>query len=90
MKIREGIESKLIKDVQYELDGMDIDGMVKRLVTKKEVKETVTRMVQEKIAQLIQDRAFMRIQKQMPILDAYVDEKVQGFLCSLVVRGNPK
>ena len=86
MNIRKNIEAKLVKDVQYELDEMDIDGMVKRLVDKKEVKDAVTRMVQEKIAQLVQDRAFERIQKQMPIIDACVNEKVQEFLYKLGVK----
>jgi len=86
MKIRKEIEEKLIKDVQYELDEMDIEGMVKRLVQKKEVKEAVARLVQDKIAQLVQERAFMRIQKQMPIIDACVNEKVQEFLYKLGVK----
>jgi len=86
MNIREDIENKLIKNVKYELDEMDIDGMVKRLVTKKEVKDAVTRMVMDKIAELVQERAFMRIQKQMPIIDACVNEKVQEFLYSLGVK----
>jgi len=86
MEIRKEIEEKLIKDIQYELDEMDIEGMVKRLVQKKEVKEAVSRLVQDKIAQLVQERAFMRIQKQMPIIDACVNEKVQEFMYKLGVK----
>lgn len=86
MNIRKDIEKQLIKDVQYELDEMDIEGIVKRLVSKKEVKDAVTRMVRENIASLIQERAFMRIKKQMPIIDACVNEKVQEFLYSLGVK----
>lgn len=86
MNISKQIEEKLIKDVRYELAEMDIEGMVKRLVDKKEVKQAVTRLVQEKIAQLVQERAFARIHKQMPIIDACVNEKVQEFLYSLGVK----
>lgn len=86
MNIRKDIEKKLIADVQYELNEMDIDGMVKRLVQKKDVQDAVKRMVQDKIAQLIQERAFAKIQKTMPIIDAVVNEKVQEFLYSLGVK----
>lgn len=87
MKMRDTIEKQLIRDIKYELDEIDIDGMVKRMIKNKEVGEAVKRMVQEKIAQMIQERAYMKIHKVMPIIDATVNEKVQEFLYTLGVKG---
>lgn len=86
MKIRNEIEKQLIREIKYELDEIDIDGMVKRMIKNKDVQEAVKRMVQDKIAQLIQERAFMKIHKVMPIIDATVNEKVQEFLYSIGVK----
>lgn len=87
MKMRDTIEKQLIRDIKYELDEIDIDGIVKRMIKNKEVGEAVKRMVQEKIAQMIQERAYMKIHKVMPIIDATVNEKVQEFLYTLGVKG---
>lgn len=86
MNIRKQIEKQIIKEVQYSLDEIDIDGMVQKLITSKAVNEAVKRMVQEKLATIIQEKAFSKIQKSMPIIDAYTNEKVQEFLYSLGVK----
>ena len=86
MKIRKDIEKQLIKDVQYELDEMDIDGMVKRLIKRKDVSDLVKSMIHEKIANIIQEKAFTKIKQVMPVIDAYTNEKVQEFLYSLGIK----
>lgn len=75
-----------MRDVQYALDEMDIDGMVKRMVSSKIVNEAVKRAVQEKLATIIQEKAFAKIQKQMPIIDAWTNDKVKEFLYGLGVK----
>jgi hypothetical protein len=84
--MKKQIEKQIINDIKSALDEMDIDGMVKRMVTNKAVNEAVKRMVQEKLSQMIQDKAFMKIQKSMPIIDAWTNEKVQELLYSLGVK----
>lgn len=84
--MRKQIEKQIMKDVQYALDEIDIDGMVKRMVTSKAINEAVRQAVKERLAQIIQEKAFMKIQKAMPIIDAWTNDKVQGFLYELGVK----
>ena len=84
--MKKQIEKQIIRDIKYALDELDIDGMVKRLVSSKAVNEAVKTAVQERLAQLIQEKAFIKIQKSMPIIDAWTNEKVQEFLYSLGVK----
>lgn len=84
--MRKQIEKQIIKEVQYALDEIDIDGMVKRLVTSKAVNGAVKHAIKEKLAQTIQEKAFAKIQKQMPIIDAWTNDKVTGFLYELGIK----
>ena len=86
MKIRKTVEEELIREIKYELDEFDVDGLVKRLIKQKDVADAVKRMVNEKIAELIQEKAFMKIKQAMPLIDAYTNEKVQEFLYKLGVK----
>lgn len=80
------ITKQIIRDVQSSLDEMDIEGMVERVVSSKQVNEYVERWVKDKLAEIIQEKAFSKIQKQMPLIDAWTDNKVTGFLMELGVR----
>jgi hypothetical protein len=84
--MKKDIEKKIIREVKYALDELDIDGMVNKLVSSKEVEKAVKQAVQEKLAQIIQGKAFMKIQKSMPLIDAWTNDKVQGFLYELGVK----
>lgn len=84
--MRKQIEKQIIKEIQYALDELDIDGMVQRLVSNKEVEKAVKQAVQERLVQMIQEKAFMKIQKAMPIIDAWTASKVEGFLYELGVK----
>jgi len=84
--MRKRIEKQIVQEVKYALDELDIDGMVKRLVSSKEVEKAVKQAVEEKLAQIIQEKAFMKIQKQMPLIDAWTSSKVQGFLYDLGLK----
>jgi hypothetical protein len=84
--MRKSIEKQIIREIKYALDELDIDGMVKKLVSSKEVEKAVRQAVQEKLAKMIQEKAFMKIQKSMPLIDAWTNDKVQGFLYDLGVK----
>ena len=84
--MKKTIEKQIMRDVQYALDEIDIDGMVKRMVTSEKVNEAVEQAVKEKLSSIIQDKAFSKIQKAMPIIDAWTNEKVQEFLYKLGVK----
>lgn len=86
MKIREDVELKLKKDIERELDEMDIDGMVKRLVSTKEVSIMVQKLVGQKIADIVEEKAYLQIKRQMPIIDAWTSEKVTAFLYEMGVK----
>jgi hypothetical protein len=84
--MKKTIEKQIIKDIQYALDEINIDGMVEKATSSKVVNETVKRMVDEKLIELIQDKAFLKIKKAMPIIDAWTESKVQAFLYELGVK----
>jgi hypothetical protein len=84
--MRKQIEKQIIKEVGYALDELDIDGMVKKLVSNKAVNDAVKQAVKEKLAQIIQEKAFMKIQKSIPLIDAWTNEKVQEFLYGLGIK----
>lgn len=84
--MRKELEKQINREIQYALDELDIDGMVKKLISQDSVSKAVKEMVQQKLAQMVQEKAFMRIQKAMPLIDAYTNEKVQEFLYSLGIK----
>ena len=84
--MRKQIEKQINREVKYALDKLDIDKMVKKLVSSEEVEKAVKQAVQEKLVQIIQEKAFMKIQKSMPLIDAWTNDKVQGFLYELGVK----
>ena len=84
--LKKTIIAQVSADVDYSLSELDIEGMIQNLISKKEINKAVEQAVQEKIASIIQDKAFMKIQKQMPIIDAWTNEKVTEFLYSLGVK----
>lgn len=86
MKIRKNVEAQLKREIEIQLDEMDIDGMVARLVSTKEVSAMVQRLVEDKIANIVQEKAYLQIKRQMPIIDAWTSEKVTAFLYELGVK----
>lgn len=86
MNLRKTIEKQINQDIQYHLDEFDIDNYVKKVVSNKEVGKLVDQQVKQKLAEMIQEKAFMSIKKVMPIIDAYTNEKVREFLYSLGIK----
>lgn len=80
------IKKQILKDVEISLDELDIEGMVQNLISSEAVNEAVTRHVQDTLSRIIQEKAFAKIQQQMPIIDAWTNEKVQEFLYSLGIK----
>lgn len=84
--IRKDIEKRLKEDVKYTLDELDIDNLIEDCLKKLEVKDIVKNMIHLKLGEIIQEKAFSQIKKNMPIIDAWTNEQVQEFLYKLGVK----
>ena len=43
-------------------------------------------MIKQKIADVVREKAFTKIKKQMPLIDAWTSDKVTAFLMELGVK----
>lgn len=84
--IRKELEQKLIKQVQYELDEIDIDNLVSNLLKNDMVSKAVEFWITEKLNSIIQEKTLKEINKQIPIIDSYLVIKIDEFLKSLGLK----
>lgn len=73
----------IVDEVKSQLEEIDIEGMVKADRIKKMVEAEVKDAIWNEVSKRIENSMFKALNKEFPIIDAWIAGKVQGILLEI-------
>jgi hypothetical protein len=79
-EMRDKIEKIIIDEVKYAISEIDIEGYLDKKRIKQLVQNELHDQIRDRIAKEIEMSIFKAIQKERPLIDAYVADKVNQIM----------
>lgn len=84
--MRKQIEKIITREVISSLEEVDIAGILKQATSHKKIHNIVKNMVREEISYVVMKKLSSKLRQHMPIIDAWTESKVTGFLIELGIK----
>jgi len=84
--MKDKIKERILKDVQYELDEIDVDGLIEKLLKEERVTEIARIMVRKLVAEKVTTSIQAKLSKSTFLIDAWTADKVTAFLLELGIK----